>query len=100
IALTPDKKTVITADEDGELKIWDIEKRESLNTIQAHKTGLQSVVVSPDGSRFATTDKDGQVRVWETKTGNQLREWELKMAVRGFVFTPDGKHLVTANANG
>jgi len=100
IALTPDKKFLITADDDGEVKIWDIDKRESLNTIQAHKSGLQSLTVNADGSRFATTDKDGQVRVWDTKTGKQLREWELKMPVRGFVFTPDGKHLVTANSNG
>jgi WD40 repeat protein len=100
IALTPDKKTLITADEDGELKVWDLTNRESLHTIQAHKSSLQGVAVSADGARFATTDKDGQIRIWDTKTGKQLREWELHMAVRGFVFTPDGKHLVTANANG
>ncbi len=100
IALTPDKKTLVTADEDGEVKIWDIDKRESLHAIQAHKAGLQSLTVNGDGSRLATTDKDGQVRVWDIKTGKQVREWELRMPVRGFAFTPDGKHLLTANADG
>ena len=58
------------------------------------------VLEAADGNRFATVDRIGQVRAWETKTGKPVREWELRMPVGGVTFTPDGKHIVTANGNG
>ena len=68
--------------------------------IPAHKNRLIGIAVGPDGARFATVDSTGQVRAWETKTGKQVREWELRMPIGGLAFTPDGKHVVSANGNG
>jgi WD40 repeat protein len=98
LSLSPDKKILITGDEDGEVKIWNIADREVLQTITAHKNGLLSITVSADGKRFATLGKDGQVKLWETDSGKLLREWELKTPVTAFAFLP-GNHLLTANAN-
>ncbi len=60
LALTPDKKTLITADEDGEIKIWDLEKRESGEPFTAHKSGFMGIMISPNGNQFATMSRDGQ----------------------------------------
>jgi WD40 repeat protein len=117
LCLTPDKKTLVTADKHGEIKIWDLATREARKvkagptgeekeSIPAHKAGLLCLTVSPDGSRFATAGMDGAVKLWDLATGKLLREWEFKQPavtgrsfVRSLAFTPDGKHLATANAN-
>src|SRR5262245_10756572 len=103
LALTPDKKTLITGDEDGVVKIWDLTKNpiESLEAITAHKNGLIGIIVSPDGKRLATTSRDGQVRLWtwDEKEPKQLRDWNLKVPVRGLAFLTGGKQILAANAD-
>jgi WD40 repeat protein len=100
LALTPDKKTLITADEDGEMKIWDLQKRESGEPFTAHRNGFMGIMVSPDGSKFATMSRDGQVRLWDTKTAKQSREWNLPVPVRGLAFVPGAKQILAAAADG
>ncbi|HEV3144464.1 MAG TPA: hypothetical protein VGZ47_11305, partial [Gemmataceae bacterium] len=99
LALSPDKKSLITGDEDGEVKVWNIADREVLQTLSTHKSGLLGITVSADGKRFATLGKDGQVKLWETESGKLLREWDLKTPVTALTFLPGGKNLLTANAN-
>jgi WD40 repeat protein len=99
LAITPDKKTLVTGDEDSEIKIWNIADRETLHTFQAHADRLTGIVLNPDGSNFATMARDGQVRLWDVKTGRQLREWNLHVPSRAFAFLPDGKNLLVANAD-
>jgi WD40 repeat protein len=96
LALTPDKSTLITSDEDGEVKIWDVAKRESREPFTAHMNGLMGILISPDGGRFATMSRDGQVRLWDTKTAKQLREWNLDIPIRALAFVPNGKQLLAA----
>jgi WD40 repeat protein len=99
VALTPDKKALITGDEDGEVKVWDFAGRETLHTITAHRNGLMGIAVSPDGSRFATMGRDGSVKLWDVKEGKELRTWDLRVPGRSFAFVPGGKHLLVANAD-
>ncbi len=119
LCLTPDKKTLVIADSQGWLKIWDLTRREprkvksgpggeEADAVEAHKRGLACFAVAPDGARFATAGKDNVVKLWETSSGRLLREWDLKQPplpepnrgfVQGLAFTPDGKQLATANAN-
>src|SRR5262249_52156338 len=98
VALTPDKKLLIAGDEDADVKVFDLQKPvpEPLTDkpIATHKNRLMGISVSPDGARFATVDSTGQVRAWETKTGKQVREWDLRMPVGAVTFTADGKHVV------
>jgi WD40 repeat protein len=102
MVFTPDKTRLITGDEDGEIKIWDLKKREAVKTFTAHKTGLLGIVISPDGSRFVTASPTGagaEVKLWETDSGKELRSWDMPSSVRSMTFTPDSKHVVTANGD-
>jgi WD40 repeat protein len=106
LTITPDKKTLVTSDKTGEVKIWDLANRAAaLHTITL-KNPITGFAMSPDGSRFATTGQDNVVKVFNVKTGKELRSWDLHIPqvpnrpfVGNLAFTADGKQLATVNAN-
>jgi WD40 repeat protein len=112
LMVTPDKKTLVTTDSKGNVKVWDLTQLgaakpakppEAVKTWQAHKVPVSALAMSPDGKTFATASQDNIVKVWETATGKELRSFEFQVNrhffIRNMTFTPNGKQLVTANHN-
>ena len=99
IAVTPDKKRVVAADAECNIKIYDIADKKVIKTFQAHKATLNGIMMGPDGTRFASITDNGEVKLWETETGKELRSWFLPTPVRNLAFSADGKKLITANGD-
>lgn len=109
ICLTPDGSYLAAGSTKGELKICKVDGREVERTIKAHDGAIRCCQISPDGKRVATFGQDNIVKLWDLKTGAELRHWNLfipgaatldsSTVVANLAFTPDGKQLVTANAN-
>jgi len=99
IAVTPDKKKVIAADAECNVKIYDIEAKKVLKTFRAHQANLNGVMVGPTGNRFVTLSDNNEVKVWNTDTGEEVRSWSLPTPVRNVAFSADGKKLITANGD-
>jgi len=106
LAFTPDAKKLIVGSEAGELRIFQIDGRKLLHAFKGHKQRIGVCQVSADGKRFATAGFDNIVKLWDVDTGKELRSWNMHMLVQersafvyNMAFTPDGKALVTGNAN-
>lgn len=105
LAVTPDKKLLVAIDTKGTVKVatTDPAKREVLGSVAALKGQVRGVVVSPKGDTFVTFSADREVRVWslaDPKTLKEVRAWEMPVGVSGVAYTPDGKQLLTGNADG
>jgi WD40 repeat protein len=105
LGVTPDKKYLVASDDEGTVKVADIAKRDVLAEGKAHKAGVQAVLVSPTGKTFFTISKDRELKVWsltdfKEKKLTELRSWVVPVAVNGAAYMPDGKSVVTANADG
>ena len=63
---------------------------------------LQNMALSPDGTHLATTHPQSKVvTLWEISGGTQVQEWsDSPCPVFALAFSPDGKHLAYAGANG
>ena len=114
LVFTPDKKFLVTAGKDGLVKVWNVKnladnapgKATAVRSFAAHKTRIIALAMSPDGKRFVSAGADNTVKLWDTATGEEKRKWEFRVPVipnkaflRNIAFTPDGKHVVTANYN-
>ncbi len=109
LTLSANKKFLTTTDETGLVKIWDLASRKEVQTLKAFADDNQRMaafVMSPDGTRLATAGKDSVVRLWDAADGKELRQWNFAVSgepggafVRTLAFTPDGKQIVTGNAN-
>jgi WD40 repeat protein len=105
LGVTPDKKTLVAVDNKGLVHVASIAKRETLAKFEAHDGGVRALMVSPTGGAFVTVSNDREVKQWslppaDPKNPKPARTWNLPVAVNGLAFTPDGKKVVTANADG
>ena len=79
-------------------KVWDA-SGDNLREGAGFSSGFQALAISRDGKRIASAGPDGHVLVTDEE-GKKLREWQFPGPVNGVAFSPDGIHLLTANANG
>ena len=104
IGITPDKKHLVGVDTNGLVKVADIATRATLASATAHKNGVAGLLVSPKGDSFITIGADREVKAWslagDLKELKEVRSWKLPVVVNGAAYTPDGKSVVTANADG
>ena len=81
---------------------WPLRLQET-RTLSGHDDSVRSVAFSPFGDLLASAAKDGTVRLWNWRTGAELKKQTLgptNGSIAQVTFTPDGRHLVTANSNG
>ncbi|MBN9522106.1 hypothetical protein J0H58_26910 [bacterium] len=104
LGLTADKKLLVAADGNGAVKVADVAKRAVLASAEAHKAGVRGVVVSPTGDSFVTIGADREVKAWPLAANltelKPARVWALPTGVTAAAYAPDGKSVVTANADG
>jgi WD40 repeat protein len=106
LGITADKKYLVVADDEGTVKVAEVAKREVLVSGKTHKSGVRAILVSPTGTTFVTMSNDREIKAWaltdlkDAKELKELRSWALPVTLNGATYTPDGKSIVTANADG
>jgi WD40 repeat protein len=113
LAFTPDGKAVLTASQDGIIRLWDRHSGKEIRRFQAPPQKLQpinlrvplaygyggtvaGVAMSQDGKLLATVLGNSAVQLWDVETGKDIGQ--LKGPPNGVAtvhFAPDGKSLAT-----
>src|SRR5262249_26038438 len=74
---------------------------EPLLTLEGHDLHVRSVAFSPDGRYLASGSADRSIALWNLQTGLIQTTYRIKEGTFSrLAFSPDGKSLAVANANG
>jgi len=101
--LSPDGKWGIAGGADGVLRIWDLDKRETVKgDWPIHKVGIADVGVTPDRKMLVAIDLDGNVKVANAETREILASLTavVEGGVNGLVVSPKSDSFCTLSALG
>jgi WD40 repeat protein/serine/threonine protein kinase len=85
-----------SADAKGELKVWDLKRRQAIFTCSDFSESVRCVRFSPDGRRLATSSYEGMLQLWDAETGQpQLTIPWNGVRCGEIAFSPDGRHLAS-----
>jgi WD40 repeat protein/DNA-binding SARP family transcriptional activator len=110
VAYSPDGARLVTTNGDGQAVILDAGTGETLRTFPHPAGAVQDAAFSPDGTRLATGGEDNTARVWDATNGQELLTLTghaeaplvggVFAGILGVAFSPDGKQLASAGADG
>lgn len=65
LVYSPDGSRVVTASDDGKVKIWDVVSGFCLATFDEHQAGVTDVAFAKKGQVLFTSSLDGTIRAWD-----------------------------------
>ncbi|MHC4174613.1 MAG: protein kinase domain-containing protein [Planctomycetota bacterium] len=103
VKFSPSGKYIVSKDVSGHIKVWDTaDVNEPITSIRHVGSKLSSVSFSPDGNQIVSAMRDdGSIKVWDAVTGDEIPAFSRrKEGVRFAAFSPNGKHIVSADEDG
>ena len=99
---SPDSKTLLTGDEAGIVRLWNLKNNQETNWTTLQKQGkITGIVVSPDGEKvyLANQEEKAGLRVLN-KNGELENIFKTNRGVSSLSISPDGKIIVTGDKSG
>jgi len=100
VCFSNDGSVLVSGDQKGNVKIWDMRKRTLIQTLRGHVALIEDVEYSPDDSKLASVGRDGTIQLWETS--NLFDQPIVIKDSEGWVycvaFSPDGKSFVAGSS--
>ncbi len=96
---SPDGKRILSASNDGTLKIWDANTGKELQTLTRHKGPVQRnmdvCAWSPNGQHIFSSTADESFEIWDLKNDIYFRKIEKKgYSSRLGAWSPDGSRIL------
>ncbi len=96
LAFSPLTGRLASASMDGSVKIWDLQGRRELHTLE-HPKPVRGVVFSADAQRLITACDDGTVRFWKVATWTLDRVLTNKHEAHSIALAPDNATLAVGS---
>ncbi len=93
---TSDGKYLITGDDDGMIKVWDIKKWKLLFSMATNSGSIWSIDGTNDSKLLATSGTDGKVRFWQLDKGKLIFRNSFKLSsteISSISISPDNKFI-------
>ena len=97
LASSPDGRLVVTGDMDGNLQVWDGERRVLLYQLPLRG---ENPALTPDGRGLLLT-QGANVLLWDLEAQREVRRWKVgKERISVLLVTPDGRWVLAGTGSG
>jgi len=98
VTISADGQRVAAGGINGEITLWNLDKRDDKTVLRGHKLPVTSVSFSPD-RRLLLSASNSTVRLWSLESNKQLRTIGKHTAPIRAVFMPDGKRVLVTSGD-
>lgn len=101
VVITPDGEKAISALEDSTLKVWDLNNKTEIMTLQGHTERVRALTLMPDGQHIISGSEDGTIKIWDLQRKPMLAPFIGHSSwVKALAITPDNLFAVSASEDG
>jgi WD40 repeat protein len=98
VTITPNGQQVISASNDGTLKVWNLATGEKLFTLKGHTDTVKAIAITSNGQRVISASDDNTLKVWNLVTGKQLLTFNSHSSgLNAVAVTPSGQQVISAS---
>ena len=96
ISFSLDGRTLASGSHDNTVRLWDVDTRAEIGTLEGHTAAVNSISFSPDGRTLASRGDDNALRLWDVDTQTQIYTLEGHTgSVESVSFSPDGQTIAS-----
>lgn len=91
----------VSASQDSTIKIWQLGRLQSLQTLTGHLDQVTSIIVSPNQPLLVSGSADNTVKLWNFNTGELVKTLTNHSAqISSVAMSPDGRWLASSSDDG
>jgi len=87
-------RTIISCDDDGVVRQWDVENSKQTKQAQEHKKAIASMQFSKDQTMFVTASHDHTAKLWDAKTLKVLKTYNSDRPINAAAISPLKEHVI------
>lgn len=93
IAISPDSQTLISGDQHGTLKFWNLSSGELLHSVEEYSSSINSIDVSSNGQNFVSSAFENEIKLRNLKTFEliSIYKWSVISSGKTSHIGDDGK---------
>jgi len=100
LKLTTDNRFLVTAGEDSQIRVWELNTGQEIFSLTAHQGIIFSLSLSKDNRYIISGDCYGTINIWELFTGKLISSLkEHSGSVLALAVTSDNEKLVSASSD-
>jgi WD40 repeat protein len=93
-------RLTVSASYDATLRLWDLESRQTLHTLEGHTNWVRAVAVTPDGRRAVSASDDRTLRLWDLESGKEIVTFTGESGMDSCAIAPDGQTIIGGDESG